>query len=375
MKTTRLGFYSTSEVASTDFKSVMDGFEQSWFVKDEFNGSVDDLSKYISGKPEVDDLIFFGSGATGQALLNELDALANVCDPGSEVYIFSAEREVSVYRQILGLGVAGCEGFPIDPDFISSAINKFLNVEESGKLVLGATVIPGVGFSTAFLNIASRCANRIGPDESVSFIDGDFTAGVTNLFITENPRSFVQFDSAPKADFFNGSVIGESSKFENLHIFPTPARALDNQDLSSLFLDEGLPQITSKSDYTFVDFGLFNSLRTCQAIEHCDHVFLATRPNLNGMRVMREVMQNLFEMRGAIEKITCLIIGRGRSTKNEIKSKKIKEILPNVGIFEVPDAPSYVFSHESSGVLGFQSKRPNNAFEKSIDKICSVLID
>lgn len=88
MKTTRLGFYSTSEVASTGFKSVMDGFEQSWFVKDMFNGSVDDLSKYISGKPEVDDLIFFGSGATGQALLNELDALANVCDPGSKYMFF-----------------------------------------------------------------------------------------------------------------------------------------------------------------------------------------------------------------------------------------------------------------------------------------------
>jgi cellulose biosynthesis protein BcsQ len=375
MKTTRLGFYTTSDTVAGDFVTVAESFTQSWYVKDLVNGAVEDLSRHISAKSEADDLIFFGSGATGKALLDELETLANVCAPDTEVYVFSAERDVLVYRQIVGLGVAGCEGLPVEADFISQAISAFLNTEENGKLILGATIFPGVGFSSTFFNIASRCAYRIGPNQSVSFVDGDYTAGITNLFVSETPRSYVQFDTTAKTDFFDGSVVCDSGKFENMHVFPTPARSLEPRAMSSSFLGEGLSQITSKSEYTFVDFGLFNSLRTCQAMEYCDHVFLATRPTLNGMRVMREVMQNIFEMRGAIEKISCLIIGRGRSTKNELKPKKIREILPNVAIFEVPDAPSYVYSQENSGTLGFQGKRARNGYEKSIDKICKILID
>jgi pilus assembly protein CpaE len=374
MKTTHLGFYSTSGDVSSDFAAISQSFEQSWYIKDLASGTIEVLTAHISEKAQPDDLIFFGSNATGTQLIAELNALADVCGPDSQVYVFSPERDVFVYREILGMGVAGCEGLPINPDFITQQISNFLNFEGSGKLVLGATVLAGVGFSTAFINLASRCAYRIGESRSVSLVDGDSTAGISNLFISQSPKSFVQFDSSPKTDFFQGSVVCDSSKNGNFRVFPTPARLLDDRGLSSSFLEEGLSEVTNKSDYTFVDFGLFGDLWRCQAVEYCDYILLASRPTLNGVRVMREVIQNVIETRGPIEKISCIFIGQGRGGKNEISLKKIKEILPNIKIFGVPDFASYVFANESSGTLKFQRKRPSNKYEKSIDQICSSIM-
>jgi len=375
MKTTRLGFYSTSEETASEFASVADLFAQSWYEIDCLVGNIEVLSARLSEKPEPYNLIFFSTSATGNDLLKELNALADVCKPESQVYVFSPERDVFVYREILAMGVAGCESLPVDLEFITKEVNGLLNTDGRGKLVLGASLLAGVGFSTALLNVASRCAYRIGPDRSVSLVDGDNTAGITNLFITQSPKSFVQFDTGLSADPFRGSVLCESAKYGNLRIFPTPAKLIGSRQMSDTFLDENLTEITEKSDYTFVDFGLYNSLWGCRAIEYCDHVLLASRPTLNGVRIMREVIQNVIETRGAVEKISCLFIGRGRASKHELSQKKIKEILPNMKLFDVPDFPSYLFSNESSGSLRFQGKRPTNKYEKSIDWICSGVMD
>ncbi len=220
MKTTRLGFYSTSEETASGFASVADEFAQSWYEIDCLVGSVEVLSKSpFRSKPESDDLIFFSTSATGNDLLKELNALADVCKPESQVYVFSPERDVFVYREILAMGVAGCESLPMDMEFITKAINGLLNTDGRGKLVLGASLL-GVGFSTTLLNVASRCAYRIGADRSVSLVDGDNTAGITNLFITQSPKSFVQFDTGLSADPFQGSVLCDSAKYGKPSNFP-----------------------------------------------------------------------------------------------------------------------------------------------------------
>ena len=374
MKTTRLGFYSTSENANSEFASIAELYTQSWYLKDVISKNASELATHISEKSEADDLIFFGSQATGELLISELNTLADVCNPDSLVYVFSPERDVSIYRAILGMGVAGFESLPVDPNFINKEVNSFLSNEDSGKLILGASILPGVGFSTACLNIASRCAFRAGPDTGISLIDGDSAGGITNLFINAPPKSHVQFDANFTADFFQGAVVCESTKHQNLRIFPSPARLLGNLKMSDTFLDEGLTEITKKSDYTFVDFGLFDSLWGSQSIEFCDKILLASRPTLNGMRILREVIQHIIESRGAIEKISCLLIGRGRAGKHEISIKKIKELLPNISTFDIPDSPSYIFENESSGQLRFKSKRPSNKYEKSIDQICTSIL-
>jgi len=374
MKITRLGFYSTTENIRSQFVSAAEAFSQSWYVKDQACGTAEKLAEFITDKKDPDHLLFFGTEATGENLLAELNQLANVCSPDSEVYVFSPERDVFIYREIMNMGAAGFEGLPIDIDYIAQSTSKFLNTEGSGKLIVGASTLAGVGFSTAFLNIASRCAYKIGAQNTVSLIDGDYTGGITNLFVPQNPKTFVQFEEASTSDIFKGSVKCENTRHDNFQLFPAPAKLLNNKKISNTFLEIGLPEVTQKSEYTFVDFGLFDNLWGCQAIEFCDQILLGTRPTLNGIRIIREVIQNVIDTQGAVEKISCLIIGGGRARKSELSLKKIKDIMPNVAIYDVPDMPSYIFSNESDGKVKLQSKRPKNKYEKSIDKISSSLI-
>ena len=374
MKITRLGFYSTTENIRSQFVFAAEAFTQSWYMKDHASGTAEKLASFISDKQEPDHLLFFGTEATGESLLSELNQLADVCSPDSEVYVFSPERDIFIYREIMNMGAAGFEGLPIDVNYITQSTSRFINTEGSGKLILGASTLAGVGFSTAFLNIAARCAYQIGSQNTVSLIDGDCAGGITNLFVPQNPKTFVQFEEASVSDIFRGSVKCENTRHDNFQVFPTPAKLLNNQKMSNTFLEIGLPEITQKSEYTFLDFGAFNDLWGSQAIEFCDQILLGTRPTLNGIRIIREVIQNVIDTQGAIEKISCLIIGRGRSGKSELSLKKIKDIMQNVAIFDVPDMPSYVLSNESDGKIKLQSKRPKNKYEKSIEKICTSLI-
>jgi len=374
MKITRLGFYSTSDVGAGEFNAVSGSITESWFHKEIKTGSISEVAHAISEKTQPDDLIFFATNSTGNALLTELDSLSEVCDPNSVVYIFSPERDVFVYRKILSLGVAGCEALPVDQEFILSEIRNYLSLESKGQLILGGPILPGVGFSTAFLNVASRCAYRLGEGQSASFIDSDYSSGITNLFVVDKPRSYVQFDGRSGPDVFAGAVIPESSKWNNLHVFPSPARLLERRDVAANFIEDGLPNILKKCDYTFIDFGSFAQLWGFSAIDYSDRIFLASRPSLNGIRLLREIVQNILDTRGAIEKIVCVLIGHGRSHKNELDEKKIRELLPSISIFYIPDMPSYVFANESSGSLAFQSKRARNKYEKSIDAICKSII-
>jgi len=374
MKMTRLGFYSTSEKIKSQFASAAEAFSQSWYIKHNVCGTADSLAAFITSNQEPDDLLFFGTEATGENLLAELNQLANVCSPETEVYVFSPERDVFIYREILSMGAAGFESLPINSEYILQSTANFLSIEGRGKLILGASVLTGVGFSTAFLNVAARCAYLAGPQNSISLVDGDCAGGITNLFVTENPKTFVQFADTSTSDVFRGAVKCENLKHNNLHVFPTPAKLLNNRKMSDEFIEVGLSEVIQKSEFTFLDFGAFADLWGCKAVEYCDQILLGTRPTLNGIRIIREVIQNIVETQGAIEKISCLIIGRGRVSKSELTLKKIKEILPNIEIYDVPDMPSYIFSNESDGQIKFQSKRPKNKYEKSIDKICSSLI-
>ena len=374
MKITRIGFYSTSENRSEDLFKISESISESWFQKTNMSGTIGEVTKIISEQPVPDNLIFFASAATGDALLAELDSLAEVCDPSTLVYIFSAEREVRVYRKILSLGVTGCEGLPVDEEFVSSEIRKYLSLESNGRLILGAAILPGVGFSTAMMNIASRCAHRLGDQQSVALIDGDYTGGISNLYVADKLRSHVQFDEKTGSDVFAGSIIPQGSKWNNFHVFPTPSRLLGRRTVSDRFIENGLPDILKKCDYTFFDFGSFDQLWNCQAVDYCDQIFIASRPTLNGIRLLRELVQNILDTRGAIEKIVCMLIGEGRNSKNEINSKKILEILPNIDVFHLPDMPGYVFSGESTGSLVFDTKRGKNKYEKAIDSVCDAII-
>ncbi|MBV9572000.1 MAG: AAA family ATPase [Alphaproteobacteria bacterium] len=124
----------------------------------------------------------------GKAAIEEIDRLAQVCDPSSKVIIIGRVNDVELYRELMRRGVSEYLVAPLNPLHLIEVISGlYLNPEAApiGRVVSFFGSRGGSGSSTLAHNVGWCIAERLGINTTI--VDLDLSFGTVGLNFNEEP--------------------------------------------------------------------------------------------------------------------------------------------------------------------------------------------
>jgi pilus assembly protein CpaE len=124
----------------------------------------------------------------GKAALDEIDRLAEVCDPSSKVIIIGRVNDVELYRELMRRGVSEYLVAPLNPLHLIEVISGlYLNPDSPpvGRVISFMACRGGAGSSTIAQNVGWCIAERM--HISTTIVDLDLSFGTVGLNFNEEP--------------------------------------------------------------------------------------------------------------------------------------------------------------------------------------------
>jgi pilus assembly protein CpaE len=128
------------------------------------------------------DLIIVESGMRGKSLFDQLDELANVCDPTTKVIIVGAANDIALYRELMRRGVSEYLVPPLSEIQVIRSISELYADPEApfyGKAIAFIGAKGGVGSSTIAHNLAWCVSESLSVDTTI--VDLDLPFGTASL--------------------------------------------------------------------------------------------------------------------------------------------------------------------------------------------------
>lgn len=159
--------------------------------------------------------------------LIDIDALADVCEPGTSVIVVGRQNDVNLFRTLVGMGVSDYLVKPFNADQARAAITAALrppagshekDLAKPGKLVVFIGSHGGVGSSTIALNTGWLLAQR--SDHRVAFFDLDLYFGTSTFAFDLEPGRGLRdaLEHPDRVDSMFISSVGVPAH-ERFHIF------------------------------------------------------------------------------------------------------------------------------------------------------------
>ena len=146
-----------------------------------FEGGIEGAAQHY-GEAPTPSLILVEDASRADKVFANLQALANVCDPGSKVMVIGRENDVTFYRDLMRQGVNEYLVGPLGVTQVIDAISA-LYVDPSsppvGRVFAFTAARGGAGSSTIAHNIGWCIAEEL--DEDVTLVDLDLPFGTAGL--------------------------------------------------------------------------------------------------------------------------------------------------------------------------------------------------
>jgi pilus assembly protein CpaE len=173
-------------------------------------------------------VIIIESESRGAELIQGLDALAEVCDPGTHVLVIGRHNDVVLYRELLRRGISDYLIAPLGAlDLVRSVCGLFCapDAKPVGRIIGVVGAKGGVGASTIAHNIAWAIARDLRLDSVVA--DLDLAFGTAGLDFNQDPPQGIA-DAVFSPDRIDTAFIDRllSKCTEQLSLMAAPA-ALD----------------------------------------------------------------------------------------------------------------------------------------------------
>ncbi|MGH6876021.1 MAG: AAA family ATPase, partial [Rhizomicrobium sp.] len=128
----------------------------------------------------------------GKAALEDVDRLADICDPATKVIVVGRHNDVELYRDLMRRGVSEYLVAPLNPLHIIETISGLYVDRESqpvGRVVAFVGARGGAGSSTLAHNVGWCVAERLKIHTTI--IDFDLPFGTLGLNFNEEPTQTV----------------------------------------------------------------------------------------------------------------------------------------------------------------------------------------
>lgn len=222
----------------------------------------------------------------GKAALDDIERLADVCDPATKVIVIGRVNDVELYRELMRRGVSEYLVAPLDPLHLTETISSLYIDRETqpiGRVIAFLSARGGAGSSTLAHNVGWYIAERLNIHTTI--IDFDLPFGTLSLDFNEEPtQSVADALASPERldDTFLDRVLVKVS--DRLSLFPSPTMLERGYDANPAAYEAVVDSVRQISPCVIVDLPHVWTSWVRQTLLAADDIVVVAAPCLGSLR-------------------------------------------------------------------------------------------
>ena len=227
-----------------------------------------------------------------QAPLDDLDRLADACEPSVQVYVLGDRNDVGLYRNLLQRGVRDYLVKPVNAELLKRILDEE-NPRQSrhGKIIAVAGTRGGVGASTVAAQLARRLAEETGR-RRVAYVDLDIYGGSGPAMLgMAGGDALLQV--LEHADRFDPQALDRAlvTKDERLYVLASELPYHEVFRPEEGVLGHLLETLGQLFHYIVIDIPVRGGALVTEALEHSNIVCIVTDFSIHSARALARMAQ------------------------------------------------------------------------------------
>jgi len=310
----------------------------------------------------------------GKTAVDEIDRLAEVCDPTTKVVIVGRVNDVELYRELMRRGVSEYLVAPLNPLHLIEVISGlYLGADSApiGRVVAFIGARGGVGSSTLSHNVGWCIAH--GLNINTTIIDLDLPFGTVGLNFNEEPSQGVADAlTAPERldDVLLDRLLLKSG--EHLSLFTAPAALERDYDAVPEAYEAVIDAVRQTTPCVIIDMPhAWNPwMKTC--LIAADEIVIVATPDLASLRNAKNIIELVKNSRPN-DTPPRLVINQANTPKRpEIPSKDFAETMGTDPMAVLPFDPALFGQAANNGQMLIELQ-PKAAGSEAVRRMARAL--
>jgi len=244
-------------------------------------------------------LIILETSALPREIMNELEPLAEVCDPSTKVILIGRYNDIPLYRELIRNGISEYMVAPVSLADLVSAISAIFvdpEAEPLGRSIAFIGAKGGVGASTIAHNIAWEISTIFSSE--VILADLDLPFGTANIdFDQDPPQGIAEAIFSPERldEMFLDRLLAKCS--ERLSLLAAPSLLDRAYDIDRTAFHPVLELLQRTAPVNVLDVPHVWNEWTRALLADVDEVVIVAAPDLANLRNAKNIFDCLRKMR------------------------------------------------------------------------------
>lgn len=274
-------------------------------------------------------LLIVETRLNGQAALNELDQLAEVCDPATKVIVVGRVNDVELYRELMRRGASEYLVAPLSPLQLIEVISGLYldpNAKPVGRVIAFVGARGGTGSSSIAHNVGWCIAEEFSVNSAI--VDFDLPFGTTGLdFNDEAGQGVADALSAPERldDVLLDRLL--IKRGEHLSLFTAPAALEREYDTMPEAYEAVIDATRQMTPCVIVDMPHAWTPWVRHCLVAADEIVVVATPDLASLRNAKNIIELLRHARPNDNPPRLVINQAGVPKRPEIPAKDFAETM------------------------------------------------
>ena len=261
-------------------------------------GGIPAAAEFYSQAP-TPNLVIVESLLEGSGLVNDLERLADVCDPGSKVVVIGHQNDVQLYRELISKGVSEYLVAPVTMADVMKIVSElFVNPDSEplGQTYAFIGAKGGVGSSTIAHNIAWAISSEFATDSVIA--DMDLAFGTANINFDQDPAQGIAeavFSADRIDDIFLDRLLAKCA--DHLSLLAAPSMLDRTYDFGPKDFNQMIEVAQRSIPCVVLDIPHVWTGWTKQILSSVDHVVITATPDLANLRNCKNIIDTLKDLR------------------------------------------------------------------------------